>query len=1420
MSRLKKGKNMKKIIILLLILMFNIGWAKTIVVYKQSWWGGGECINGDVSYTTISEALNNVESGDVIKICPGTYQENLSIDQWYHNNITIESATNNKDDVIIEGKFIFSGSRTEITIQNLTIDGGLDNAFDVNGYTNLGNSSFKNIDIFSSKRGINLDTIENVNFEKIKIRAVEEGIYIKTQNSKANFYDLDIISENAPALYLYDGSDVNISVKNYTNNILKSNNSIGLKIDVNVDKINFEKTTINAKQQAIFIEKINVEGIFNDFNIETIEDKPAFHIIKAVPYAVNIGTKGDSSNHIVSQNGSGIKIEESVNDFNLLNTVINSDKEGVDIGKINDNAYFQDINISSYSKCINISEASNNLKIDTDHFTYNNFSCKQEGVFIESGPVSIDIDNTFFDIDSNDCGVDAIETSATGDVSVKNSIFKLHTKSGGIRINNPINHLSVENSKFKDSINEVIYVKKVNNNLEINNNIFTPGDKDSTNNCIVTNHFRALEVESGSAGGNIKNNMFNEGFDYALYFPNEQWGSNLNVLGNCFYQAKVYTKRRRMYFDDGEKGNFWSDWSGEGRYLVQQNPLTYYDNHPLSECPMNSTDDICYQEVQTEGCISIPFINCSGGVNCKKTVPIKNISNSNLYNVHVYYDETGLGGTVNKVCGVEPNGSCEIKSNISFGIFGFLGSATEFIFSNPIIPNNTNEAVWQKALGGGLCFGKDRFYVEYIKDGVTHRGRLNQCTATAVTAYKTGPFDAWDTFRDINDRNISTKIVNKEFNLTIASINNENNDVEKKENIKISFALYDKDSNSYIFDNITNSIWYDFNCSTSETIKQTFNISKAYKEVGVLFRVCADYNGTGYILYSENECSQDCASNNEITSNNPCFRKFMSSDRFAIRPYGFRVFGNNEYKRAGEEFNLTIKAVDENNFVLKSGNIDNVQNVSGYNEKLSNINIYSSFYQPTTDEIRQMNIDVYNIDDTNASRVASCPNHGTFEYNKNYSFVDGEVNATLKFSETGILNINVSEINGSEFAKVDADDTNDSQRLINPAIYISDRDNINKSDLLLFIPYQFRVAEAEYNSTIKSKWVYMSNSVSQSATTYVAPKMAAYIRYKIVAQNKDGAITKNFTKTCFPDTDEVNAPRVNGLKLNTTFDLFLDMNFASDENIDINLSTFDQGYAVWTPINDISLVKNSHTLVQEWIGPKNFNSGIGEVFVYFNIPKDYNQPHQPTQISIIDINTSTSWMNNPGATKIFIGKELNSSLNFYYGRINAPDYTTEQNSIKTPIYVEVFCNLDKTNCSKYGIDTNSWKESVNDVNWWINPYHIQGAQGQVNQIIPALDINGTKIDTDVSANPTSITSFTNGENRDIIINYTGSTLPHKTRIFIDPDEWLKYHPFFTDGKVYYNVTFKAGGGSWSGVGNVGKTVDYNASQNQIQRIEW
>jgi len=333
-------------------------------------------------------------------------------------------------------------------------------------------------------------------------------------------------------------------------------------------------------------------------------------------------------------------------------------------------------------------------------------------------------------------------------------------------------------------------------------------------------------------------------------------------------------------------------------------------------------------------------------------------------------------------------------------------------------------------------------------------GDLFNCSATSPSEEEVlGFFDAWDVGRNINDRNISTKIVGKEFNLTIASINKDNNATEKKTGIDVKYALVSNEGNL--------SGWRDFNATNNETITTSYTINKADKNVSVMFKVCADYNGSAYKLKPYNNCHNECNPNNKV--NEVCWRKFKSSDEFAIRPKCYHININTSPLYAGRAFDINVSTSSNNE----------------YNGTAS--------------------IEA-NITDT----TKTCVNQDA-EFNlSSIAFNNGESNNSAKFDDVGIVDINITDTN---WAAVDNDDTPQQCDEDGNGTYICVcSSDLSKLRNIRIIPDHFEI-NATYNNYNNGLFTYVSSDLN----------MSALLDINITAKNEDNGTTHNYNKNCYSE---------------------------------------------------------------------------------------------------------------------------------------------------------------------------------------------------------------------------------------------------------------------------------------------------------------
>ena len=284
---------------------------------------------------------------------------------------------------------------------------------------------------------------------------------------------------------------------------------------------------------------------------------------------------------------------------------------------------------------------------------------------------------------------------------------------------------------------------------------------------------------------------------------------------------------------------------------------------------------------------------------------------------------------------------------------------------------------------------------------------------------KNSTFDAWDTFRDINDKNISTKIVAEDFNLTIASLDENGSNYQEFNGTVCSRIIKEGE------DNVTD--WFKNFFSDKNTSDQTdegnpqFNVGVAIKKAKAEIIWLKDANKS---------CSDVQSSSDHNETN--------STDNFAIRPNEFNITAISASIYAGENFNISFVALNAND-----------KNTTDYNESKGD-----SFLVNATEIKSGCKTGDFNLSDFNFS------NGGASNIDANYSEV-GEINITIKDSN-----------NSHSFAYVDVNDTNDSVRLI-----------ASKSKIVAVKPYEINITDINFTVTTGTNWLYMDKNISDMNIT-------------------------------------------------------------------------------------------------------------------------------------------------------------------------------------------------------------------------------------------------------------------------------------------------------------------------------------------------
>ncbi|MEA2099118.1 MAG: putative Ig domain-containing protein [Campylobacterota bacterium] len=348
-----------------------------------------------------------------------------------------------------------------------------------------------------------------------------------------------------------------------------------------------------------------------------------------------------------------------------------------------------------------------------------------------------------------------------------------------------------------------------------------------------------------------------------------------------------------------------------------------------------------------------------------------------------------------------------------------------FVFTNGTFNagTNTNNSAFKGAITavGEITLNNNQTYT-YDDTGLDNSG-FGDCDGGGTTPIL-GRLDAWQT--SLTNRAITTKIVDKPFTLTLASLSQDMNATQERDDITVKYQLYNYDTNESITDL---AIW-NITEGNPTTLKIFSDITTAYKDIRVRFKYCQDSNTSEIVNYAR--CSD---------TGYQFFQEVASSDNFAIRPYIFSITPRTENLISAKDYNFTITAKNYSGSLANSYTISN----SDYSLDIGETN-----YMPNGDINNSLNGDGF---------VTS------------FSFIDGNSShLSINFDDIGKVNLSVED---REWASVDSDDTvadcTDSGR------YICGDTNAT------FIPSHFVFTNPTLHNSKNSNFTYLSNDLNISA---------------------------------------------------------------------------------------------------------------------------------------------------------------------------------------------------------------------------------------------------------------------------------------------------------------------------------------------------
>jgi len=273
-------------------------------------------------------------------------------------------------------------------------------------------------------------------------------------------------------------------------------------------------------------------------------------------------------------------------------------------------------------------------------------------------------------------------------------------------------------------------------------------------------------------------------------------------------------------------------------------------------------------------------------------------------------------------------------------------------------------------------------------------------------------------------------------------------------------------------------------------------------------------------------------------------------------------------------------------------------------------------------------------------------------------------------------------------------------------------------------PYRFNLSDINISLPNQQNFVYTNN-----ITTGDIPNLSMAVNFtgNIVAENKKGNATSNFTNSCaaHPVMFDINRSMSSGGTLIDEHTIRGKDILSSkpDKNIFFQRNYIDRsGTENYTENNETN---GSIAITVASDQFKNEDNGSAKVNIYYNFTKSFDHVTNPINVNFISKEANSTDARSAAHLQLDylpMGSDaINTNVDFYYGRIMpsqvvpysvAPDVDV----INIPMFVDVYCNEADVNCTQHQLQGTP---RVN--NWWSNTQHNRNTDGQILNIIDIRD---------------------------------------------------------------------------------------------------
>ncbi|MEA1982066.1 MAG: hypothetical protein U9N39_00865 [Campylobacterota bacterium] len=870
---------------------------------------------------------------------------------------------------------------------------------------------------------------------------------------------------------------------------------------------------------------------------------------------------------VKSQDGDGIETNGENAEILVTGTSIVAGNDGIDFnGQINDGVFITDTNISATDKGIT-ANANINGGVDINNTI---ILADNKGInFDNDVDGGTSLKNT--QITSSDYGV-YFNKKVNDGIEVSSVI--IHSYDAAMEFNEEINGgIALSQSTIQsDNDDGIDFNKNVNSGVSITNiNLISAGnglefDGNINDGLTISDSNVSAQGKGFEFMGELNDNIEIENISIISALDGINFGNVINDGVNILSSDINSTDARGIDFQD----NVYGDCKIDDVTLTAKGRALYFNDKQITPTITDSNitslnDDAIYTKNKDSTKFTLEDSCVSTNKNGEFALWINNSSTNAEVSGNCFY-----ATAVNRLAKAKKNG------------------------------NSVSGNYWDNNIG------------DYTLNKISDTSTLGSCPLNCVddnTSFtpenKNYKLDAWDTFRDISDRNISTKIATESFSLNINALD-ENGTNYQEFNGTVCSCIDTQNCFKNLFLEHNSSI------QTSQG-DPNFTIDKATQSVRV-------------DIHWQKNVDTTCPLTTEDNST-------LSSDEFAIRPKSF-------------SFSLPSEAYAGENFIIDF----NASSIVDYNETINN-----SF-----------------LIESNITKVGC--NIGTLNI-ADFSFLDGKKESVdANYTNIGDLNITLKEKLGSEYALVDADDSNDTVRLIETF-----------SDIISIQPYELNITLAEMNASTNTDWLYMANVTDMNLSLFAT----------LQANNKQHQVLEDFNDSCYAEDVDIDFS-VSLLDGNGS----LDMNYTL-----VSGSSLSAG----STLGDIN-----KTLT---IDRSSFVSGEANASYVLNVDRNFSTPVNPFEVKDMNVTIATSDVakheNNNSDTSSFI---------FYYAKITADDIITQKEDVEHFAEVEVYDANGSSYVSGFTQNSLRWYRNSNHDSSFTDISEIDGTE---SSSLDTVDINIT-----------------------------------------------------------------------------------------------